>query len=425
MRVMTVRRQLVAAGILLVAVAGEGFAEVPQLINYQGRLLDANGDPVSGIVSLETRLFAEPTSGDLLYTETNDVNVVNGVYSVMIGASAFTVAEVNGEVIAAGTGASSYAGALANAPVIPTTLTITTSGIILTDQGDGTLSGNLVNTTGTIDYATGDWTADYGSLGINQDLLADYQYSISTFAGLVQALTNAAVFVETVVDGVPLSPRQRLTAVPYAIEAWTVRGPNLYVDPTSGNVGIGTTSPAEQLEVAGAIVLGNTTTLTPKAGTIRWTGSDVEGYKNNEWVSLTVPSSSTAVPLGDWASIVSMSGTNDLAFTLPFGINGVANFNGIISPSEGFIRAIVVQTDRTMERIAGTCTVEALINGVPSGAIATLDDTNTTSDLSVFNPAIIPFQIGNIISVRAVTDNFDTVVAGRIIRVRVYVSFKS
>lgn len=62
---------------------------------------------------------------------------------------------------------------------------------------------------------------------------------------------------------------------------------------SSGQVGIGTASPSEQLEVSGAILIGNTGTTND--GTIRWTGSDFEGRKSGSWVSLTT---STTPPAG-------------------------------------------------------------------------------------------------------------------------------
>jgi hypothetical protein len=54
---------------------------------------------------------------------------------------------------------------------------------------------------------------------------------------------------------------------------------------TGGNIGIGLTLPVERLDVDGAIRIGNTTNT--NAGTIRWTGTDFEGYNGADWVSLT------------------------------------------------------------------------------------------------------------------------------------------
>jgi hypothetical protein len=85
-------------------------------------------------------------------------------------------------------------------------------------------------------------------------------------------------------------------------EAVKVTTPNLAATPTtrlqiSGNedtakaaflncdVGIGTASPGEKLEVTGAVKIANATGTAD--GTIRWTGTDFEGRKGGAWVSLT------------------------------------------------------------------------------------------------------------------------------------------
>ena len=52
-----------------------------------------------------------------------------------------------------------------------------------------------------------------------------------------------------------------------------------------GDLGIGTETPAEKLEVVGAIKIG--TTADTNAGTIRYTGTDFEGYDGANWDSFT------------------------------------------------------------------------------------------------------------------------------------------
>lgn len=54
---------------------------------------------------------------------------------------------------------------------------------------------------------------------------------------------------------------------------------------SNGNVGIGTSSPVEKLEVSGGIKLGNTTSA--NAGTIRWNGNCFEGYNGSSWIALS------------------------------------------------------------------------------------------------------------------------------------------
>jgi len=54
---------------------------------------------------------------------------------------------------------------------------------------------------------------------------------------------------------------------------------------TNGRMGLGVSSPSERLDIDGAIKLG--TTSSENEGTIRYTGSDFEGRKDGEWISLT------------------------------------------------------------------------------------------------------------------------------------------
>jgi hypothetical protein len=58
----------------------------------------------------------------------------------------------------------------------------------------------------------------------------------------------------------------------------------------SGNVGIGVAAPVEKLDIDGAAVFGNTANASPKAGTIRWTGSAFEGFDGTQWSSFSAAS---------------------------------------------------------------------------------------------------------------------------------------
>jgi hypothetical protein len=63
---------------------------------------------------------------------------------------------------------------------------------------------------------------------------------------------------------------------------------------TNIGVGVNTNAPLERLQVNGAVNIGNTTNT--NAGTVRWTGSDFEGYDGSLWKSLTSGGGAD----GDW-----------------------------------------------------------------------------------------------------------------------------
>lgn len=68
-------------------------AAPPQTVNYQGSLSSA-GNPVNGATSVTFRLYDVSTGGAALWTETQSVNVVNGLFSVSLG-STTTFASAN------------------------------------------------------------------------------------------------------------------------------------------------------------------------------------------------------------------------------------------------------------------------------------------------------------------------------------------
>jgi len=57
----------------------------PQIINYQGILTDSGGTPIAGSRSVEFKIWNAASGGSLLWTETQNVNVDNGLFSVLLG----------------------------------------------------------------------------------------------------------------------------------------------------------------------------------------------------------------------------------------------------------------------------------------------------------------------------------------------------
>jgi hypothetical protein len=81
-------RHQVALALLLfhsaIGIRQSAFSEVPQLINYQGRLVSGT-NLVNGNVGLSLRLFNVPSGGSSIYEDSNSVTVVDGLYATFLG----------------------------------------------------------------------------------------------------------------------------------------------------------------------------------------------------------------------------------------------------------------------------------------------------------------------------------------------------
>jgi hypothetical protein len=66
-------------------------AAVPQMINYQGTLTEANGTPVAnGNYNIQFKIYEVPSGGTVLWSEkwdtsTSQITVVGGIFNVMLG----------------------------------------------------------------------------------------------------------------------------------------------------------------------------------------------------------------------------------------------------------------------------------------------------------------------------------------------------
>ncbi len=68
----------------------------PNLINYQGTLTNAAGDPLNYTnFSMKFRIYDAQTAGTLLWQETQSVEVIGGIYNVLLGAGTTNVGAFN------------------------------------------------------------------------------------------------------------------------------------------------------------------------------------------------------------------------------------------------------------------------------------------------------------------------------------------
>ena len=139
-------------------------------------------------------------------------------------------------------------------------------------SGNVDVGGDL-NVTGTSYFTdtnfNGGWMDDGLSI-INGDIYAQtgYFYNITSLNVTEQNLT--------VVDDLIVYGNTELK------QNLTVDTNTLFVDSNTNMVGIGTSSPSQKLDVLGAIQLSDNTGSN-EAGTIRWTGSDFQGYNGSSW----------------------------------------------------------------------------------------------------------------------------------------------
>jgi hypothetical protein len=60
-------------------------AQIPQIIDYQGRLADSEGNYLNSVVTVEFSIYGFETGGTAMWSETQDVNCANGVFHIQLG----------------------------------------------------------------------------------------------------------------------------------------------------------------------------------------------------------------------------------------------------------------------------------------------------------------------------------------------------
>jgi hypothetical protein len=288
-----------AIALFVFTIAANGI--IPRTINYQGVLTDAGGLAVpDGTYSMTFRLYDVLSGGSPLWEETQgSITVTKGIFNVTLGSVAlldlpfdeqyFLGISVEGEAeLTPRIYLDAAAYSLATRSLYGSSNIIPADGFV----GIGTLLPN-----------------DPLTVESNDPVGIRFNGSAPAWAGIY---TNA-----TQSSGRPQFGYSReyfLKANTYVDidDSWKldVNGTSCITVTPSGDVGIGTTTPTEKLDIAGGIKLG--TTPNTNAGTVRFSGGDFEGYDGSTWKSFTAGGGS-GLPAGSAGQTLRHNGSDWIA----------------------------------------------------------------------------------------------------------------
>ncbi len=252
------------------------FAEVPPRISYQGVLTDGGGGAVpDGDYQITFTIYDDPGAASGLWTETQTVPVIGGIFNVILG-------QVNP--IDIPFDAPYWLGVkVASEPEMTPRRELTTSPYSMTSNMSANVMGvtNVFPSDGSVGIGTTapDPTHLLHVMGLARFELPTGQFDITTPGG------NPGI-IALEINGhrrdISFNPEGMYLATSATGNAPSANNGIRILE--NGNVGIGR-NPGQRLDVGGAIRLGNTTG--DLDGSIRYTGTDFEGYDGTAWKSLT------------------------------------------------------------------------------------------------------------------------------------------
>jgi hypothetical protein len=222
---------------------------VPNTMNYQGQLFQ-NGTPTQGPASIIFRMYDAPTAGNLLWTETDNVTVTQGLFQTTLGdgtpfpANLFSTQvpwlemEVNGTVLSPRTQFQSVPYAL-NAPATGGSEVWSTDGTNVWRLG-GKVGIGLMNPQANVDMV-GNFKLRLSSIGDNSSLSLNTAPESPSIG--FHASDNSERF--TIASAFSANNLNDLLSFNGSLAG------NMLVLNGNGNVGIGTNAPTERLHVAG------------------------------------------------------------------------------------------------------------------------------------------------------------------------------
>lgn len=287
------KNSIVCIPLLVACLLGSISAAIPQLINYQGLLLDDNGTKVTGIKAITLKVFTGATDGNgtkEIYDENvGNVSITDGLYAFNFGGTGLSVITTT-ETVGSGDGSQQiYNYTVLHPPVLADSASIVKSdvnGSLATwsqtgGSDDPSFISSVVNSSGAVSV-----TNASGAPAPGEEVKITYDYNSVGIMGALASNPNA--WLEVSVDGSPLLPRQRLVAVPFANVAGTIQGENLSVDPVSGIV-----------KIKKGIQIGNSSAITSAVSSLTFPqGFNSVEIVNWYWNGNATPADYYTVPNG-------------------------------------------------------------------------------------------------------------------------------
>jgi len=255
---------------------------VAQPINYQGKLTDKSGNPISGDKEVSLKVYDAKTDGKLTYEEAiGTVTLTKGIYSFNFGEDGKSVATATETVGSTDGSAQIFNHTAANIPIVGN-IKITAGDYSWSDTGGSSSTSQF---TATANKESGQVSAIFisGAPAAGTEITVTYDYHSTGIMGALSAGNQS--WLEVTMGEETLSPRERLVAVPFALyadkaksldstskpETLILNRGSIWSDGTSGSIVFGSyaslghvTLPNEENKIFN---LGNVKIVVPKEAT--------------------------------------------------------------------------------------------------------------------------------------------------------------